>query len=251
MPPADPRQISRLEPVPHPRFGDQVPGVRRVGFGFAPQLREIHSQVMGFGLVRRPPPPGVSSTSMPAPTASARPRATASPNPTPEPCGTSPSRWNGANITSRSSAGTPGPWSTTRICTRLLFVGDLAGQQPHPGAVRRVPHRVRGDVGDHPFPRPAAVPRGHRRVGRIAGSHCCDSTRSPGPRPLGRRPARPEPVPPGSAPLALTPRPWRRHWRAASQPQIRSFPLNRPRGPSAPDSARCRPPPARQRSPRR
>ena len=98
------------------------------------------------------PPPGVSSTSMVASTASASPRATARPSPTPEPCGTSPSRWNGANIVSRSTSATPGPLSTTRICTRLPCSSAISPASNRTGAaVRRVSHRVRGDVGDHPL----------------------------------------------------------------------------------------------------
>ena len=46
---------SRLEPVPNPGLGDQVPRPGRVGLQLPPQLREIDPQVMGFVLVLRPP----------------------------------------------------------------------------------------------------------------------------------------------------------------------------------------------------
>ena len=51
------------------------------------------------------PPPGVSSGVREPPIASTNPRATARPSPTPSVPARSPSRWNGSNTRSRSSAG--------------------------------------------------------------------------------------------------------------------------------------------------
>ena len=53
--------------------------------------------------------------------ASARPRERASPSPMPGgPC-RSPERWKGRKARSRSSGGSPGPWSMTRMCTRSAW----------------------------------------------------------------------------------------------------------------------------------
>src|SRR5271166_3372118 len=46
---------SRLEAVAHTRFGQQMFGMRRITFEFAPQLCQIHTQIMGFGRIRRSP----------------------------------------------------------------------------------------------------------------------------------------------------------------------------------------------------
>ena len=67
------------------------------------------------------PPPGVSSASREPPMASARPRERASPSPMPGgPC-RSPERWKGRKARSRSSGGSPGPWSMTRMCSRSAW----------------------------------------------------------------------------------------------------------------------------------
>jgi len=44
-----------LEPVAHAWFGDEVAGVRRIGFQFAADLGDEQAQVVGLLLVVRPP----------------------------------------------------------------------------------------------------------------------------------------------------------------------------------------------------
>ena len=84
------------------------------------------------------PPPGVSSASSSPPIASTKPFATARPSPTPSLWPASPRRWNGLKSRSRSSAGTPGPRSTTRMSTVAV---DDAGQRSDggvPGGENRI-----------------------------------------------------------------------------------------------------------------
>jgi hypothetical protein len=81
----------------------------------------------------RPPPEVSSGSSVPC-IASAKPRDSVRPSPTPRALSPSPSRLKAAKIRSRSAAGTPGPWSTTRRVTlppRALAVssgGDPLGE---------------------------------------------------------------------------------------------------------------------------
>ena len=135
------------------------------------------------------PPPGVSSAQRVPSIASVRPRATARPRPTPSPRGASPPRWNGAKIWSLASSGTPGPRSTTRICTRSPSRPAWTTTSRRPGGV---PQRVLEDVGEDPVeeagvgPTPAGrsssnrvrtrSPSGH---GIRAASTTSSRTRSP------------------------------------------------------------------------
>src|SRR4029453_7371963 len=50
-----PGLVLGLEPVAHAWFGDEVAGVRRIGFQFAADLGDEQAQVVGLLLVFRPP----------------------------------------------------------------------------------------------------------------------------------------------------------------------------------------------------
>lgn len=55
--PSGPRRHIRLhlEAVPHAGLGEQMAGMRRVVFEFAPQLRQIDTKVVGLGGICRSP----------------------------------------------------------------------------------------------------------------------------------------------------------------------------------------------------
>ena len=106
------------------------------------------------------PWPARDSTATRPPFASAKPRAIASPRPAPAAPPLRVPRWNGSKISSRSSGGTPGPWSMTRT---TASDGVAATLHAHRLAGRRVLQRVLDQVHEH-APDLARVDAHRRRV---------------------------------------------------------------------------------------